>query len=802
MVVTQLFSKSVKNSLRNGPLFNENITDFTDFIKGGVLQKFQIELLVEVGWFVDLEGTQVNLVKDASDSQKGYLYTPSVNWISEGFSPGDFISARIITGNIFFTATIQSIDGNYCYISTPSISGFPDTSASDEWGQVKGLTDLLNVDFGFGFVDSNGSFSVNNQFTNTAQRLFATDVSTLVTAQPYDQINKAWQTGSVKIELVGPVQDRDLYTPGNTFNRYRIIQEVIFTNFYRDGELNNLKNKLPPARFAGDKTLKHVFETKFKDSVYNPNQEKTFRNQVEKSSLGWFGESSNGFQNNFTISDVSYSDLLTNQIETIQADEITRVNLNVNSLLDVFTSFARFEIGHIKLLEESEYSNSKMTWDNLWMYDNLRQSSSLPSSSSSIVKNCIATVQNTSQTSIQFDVEFSAEQKNRIENGDNFLLFLIIENKDLNSNNSDIVTLIIDVNQYAINTDIEGLIDLNNISFYRNQNEFNPLVESGFTDLKIWNETAFMCDFKLELNTDKNPVFSLLSAVLCAYNESTGDLFDIEEYGFNLNSVDVNGVEQINIQDTRSYNLIDESPFNFVNFKNDGSGMSSEFYRGQIGVKTNWQSWIENEKVNNIFYNTSEDFNGKNKKTSNYSLKEGYKIRFMIRVVLSVDDLNTTYNLSSPDFDVQDYEIEHDNKTNWISTSIDTFNSDSANVEGYILSNENTLIVCTAVPSSPIADIAEYWGVIRVEEERQNGFGIDELDTINDYPDNNRLIPLQGETRAKLSIESGNLKLKGMFDVSKFKQNANYSLSFEIDRKEQVVPPGAYSSAYNKNAYN
>ena len=78
------------------------------------------------------------------------------------------------------------------------------------------------------------------------------------------------------------------------------------------------------------------------------------------------------------------------------------------------------------------------------------------------------------------------------------------------------------------------------------------------------------------------------------------------------------------------------------------------------------------------------------------------------------------------------------------------------------MTNEKTRVKITFVPDAVPGLASLYWGLGRIEEVNQPGDAVCEISTLNYRPSkkDNILTPLEGDTEASLSLDSGNLVLE------------------------------------------
>jgi len=231
--------------------------------------------------------------------------------------------------------------------------------------------------------------------------------------------------------------------------------------------------------------------------------------------------------------------------------------------------------------------------------------------------------------------------------------------------------------------------------------------------------------------------------LLAAYNETTGDLFELDRYDFDIagNSVfvPVTGTiyteQKIEIDTTRGFTLADGDQFNFVKWTTLGWFDNQTRYDIKVAFKLRWEAWINNPAVNSIFYDPAELNNGFNMESFRYSLKEGYSIVTVLDVDMQSDDNVTSYRWISPDGNVQNYDVNDTEDPQIYCAEINTFDSVGNSLNGNYLTDQNTFIKARFTRCDSAAfnvDPDTISGVIRFDVENGNIYSIHELSTIRD----------------------------------------------------------------------
>lgn len=801
-VSIRLNSQKTFSQQNNGNNFSANPTDFSKFVKANILEKVRIETEVIVGWYADI--ADANFVFDQSDVTKGFIYAPGVDFLAEGFYVGNNVHAWS-AGSRLVIGDVESINGDYIYLENVSNLVSDTDFTFDDTGILKNNDINRAIDFGYKLVATDESFNTLSRFTNTEQRFYAQSTfSNTVTASPYDPTNLAWKSGDLQFQYVGKVQDESVDYPENQYLKYKFTHDIVINPFYLDGELRNLINGIPPTRLKGESTLNYQLQVNFKDSINNPNISQEFILETWNSSIGWFNENLNGFPNKFSSDPVVYTNLNTGETVTqLEANAPMRVQGTINGYVGAFAFDSQLTFGLVKVLTVDKYENSPLDWIELWNYESITLAANGGVGTSGIISNFDVNTVVSDKLTFTADLIFDPEQISRIQNGDYYVLFAHVQSAGRTNENTDKVCLPLDINQFYVNTDIEGLAELDYMRVYDGREVFDPNTLGGRTSIKCFNESELILDYQFRLLKEKLPVIKSISLILGAYNTVTDQTFSIQEYDLPLEFVVVDGVQKINFESDRGYNLLASNQFNLVTLEDISTDPTETTYRGQIALKINWQEWVELAGVDTIFLNNNAPFDGFNQKSSNYSLSNDYEIRIWLDLTLNAEGVNTLYRLMYNRIEVTDYETNHVGVDVWDSCDIQTWSEDETiNLNGKILENENTLVKAVFIPNTSISDSSLYFGALRIQVDNQPAFDQDILHSEFVPISSSILQPITGNDRLDLSVEGGNLVLKGIIDSSKTQNGVTYVISAECDQKNPAVISGAYSLAYNKQAYN
>lgn len=780
------------NEFKNGVNFTDNLTDFTNNFTGMVMEKEKVRFVLDVSWgFVASASNSVS-----SNSTTGQLSRSSGDWENDGFSVGGEFDMEWIddTGAKFlFSITIDSISGNLMFC-TPSVGSMPDSDANGFInGSVvlTGQTDLTALIWKFGLVENSGNFNYQNLITNSDQAYYGSGLNflTWVDLQPLGTSNKDWVSGKLRCRRVATGQ--------YGIQKYEVEHELIVP-FYSEGD--NFVQM--PDYLDGLNTLKYSFQSSFRTVLSNPNTEKTFTYDSSLGSIAYYGENYNGFNNIFSIVGVTYQEANTlNNADGLIASGKTKVTIEVSRSSGSFLTGGRYGVYVGYQATQDEYTNTPLTdFKENFIYDRELGAIATTTTGGDVFIQQMNSQIVGGNLVITFNVEYPAAQKvflsNKLSSGQaKFIIAASVGDISLDSGNSNRIMLLARTGEFDFNADIPGLIQNTEINLFTYKDDID--VDPGKSSIQQWNEDGFLAKGKFDLNVAKNGFLNSLEFRLIAHNPTTSDFFILDRYIFNvISSPVVNGIQEINENNIRGYNLANGNRFKNAILTTSPNPVVGglKTYNFEIGQKIKWQDWILNNDVNNVFYDNSKDNDNFNYKSSNYSLKEGYEIKAAIYSnVYGTNDENvsgtTDYLITTPGLEINDYDVDGNTSIIW-SGIIETINpSNGTSLQGAILGgSDNTLFRITWTNSNgPVASINDISIIHRIEEAFQNGDNIDENGDSRLNPNNNRLINKNGFTEVDIYISDGKVISECLIKGSNLTQGIQYSLSGKLVNENPVI---------------
>lgn len=785
---------------RNGDDFSLFPFVFTGSLKGGIMEKIKVVFQVEyfntfftdnaVDFFaLDADSFRIRLLSGETFENEGFYASQAIQfkWIGT-------VNATL-TGNIDFISDTEIVVVNSSTDPT-TINGGQDTINGF---QMQNITDMESMKYKYGIIENQEAENYLSKLTNTEQSWliesidFVTHAFSEGVARGPEQ---GWLTGASRAKFV---EYRDDYTdailPPKTasIQVFEIEQEFIILPFFQNGELTNIRDLVAPELFLGNNSVKHIVEYELREEInfQDSSQVARFGSNLT-GSVGWFNESFNGNPNTFGIENLAYEDDATAlPLTGINGDGRTKITFRITSADGDFASDNPFVVYHSILPSINIYRDTLDDFVDTWVFENVRSEPG-DNKSGTALQNVTATFVDANNIDVECFIEYNASQKNRIANGENYLLALTVGRKSaITVNDSKTVTLKVDLNTVSRDSDIPGLLAYDRMDIYPHSQDFDLLTSAGFQGGILFNEDGLMLDYELTLDLSKFAVLEDLKIGILAFNTVTEEAFIIQENTVDLSSITiVSGVQRINLQSLRGFNLPVGSQFDFVNLADTVGTPTTQQYRGQLGFKMSWQEWNVLLTADTIFYDDTEPNNNLNQKTSNYSGSNNYEIRVFIDARVLQGANATIYRHMSQDIEIPDYGIEPTGNVNWDSVTIETFDLANNNLNLLLQSGVPTKIKATYVPTSPLTpDPLDFIGIIRLEQFEQPGFDIWESSTLRGIAPGSPI----GET--SISKVGDNIILECQ-TVPINLAATPHKISTQIESDDQTV--SAYSEGYTQ----
>lgn len=761
-------------------------SDTQTFLHGSIMNKTKATYVVDIRYEAQSSYGELFTVDN-----NGTLITRSQgSFYSDGFTSGmtvELFSNLASAPSITEDRTVLSVTDTSIVLTTPTTipdGNFVTNTSTTDSLRLRNKTPLTALQMRW---DVSGNFEAPNYLSNiddTQLGYYSEVITSSFTPMTRNGSVNGNQTGYANVRSLGFVDGSgNITATPTTIQRFEVEHCFNILPFALEENREDFINGIAPDYLEDDESLKYGVSFNFKTTIIDPNQQKTLSDENTLGSVAWFGENFNSLNNEFTLDSIAYSN--DNQLEYGTSNTVTAV---ISTIGDDFTT-DNVGIYVSYLPNQDDYSNNTEQFADIWSFDSVVDAiGNTASGLIGSIKGYTITQLAPKQIEVVFEVDFDNDL---IKEDDYYVIAFDVASGGNVSGTSNKVLLKGDINQFYINTDIDGLLEWKDLQFYSHTTPITEVdsfvITDAFSDFKGYVEDGAVVQFGLCLNreqiTDNFGLIENVQVKTIAYNSTTGNTFELDYFSYDLsNQVVVDGVQQINIDTSRGYSLNDVDEFNNVVLKNTNEDRLFVEYFGNLGIKFLWQDWVALAGADTVFYDNSEQQNGLNKNASNYSLKEGYDIRVRICTDILKDGVITTYVQQSPTLEVCDYD-EHDGWT----YEIKTFDENGIDLQGKISTTGLTTICGTATDGTPYA-LSDLYGIMRIESSGQTQpYEILESSTLRGV--DGAFIPtaLDGINTLLEETTPNNYKVTALIDGSNL--GTNNKISFRFGCKNIPLPP-------------
>ncbi|NRA78930.1 MAG: hypothetical protein HRU18_12030 [Pseudoalteromonas sp.] len=657
----------------------------------------------------------------------------------------------------------------------------------------------------FGFVPNGGNVNFVSPLDNVIQAykfdgLRPGGAPGPVITGSWDSAIQGSNTGQMTCQFIQVVQDNGVIKDGistatakiDSIQEFQIVQKFIIPYYQDDNQefTNNVQKQIPPTRLID--SLKHVFEFEFRQNLSDPNKTQFGEYNTVLGNVKYYNDNYIDVDQQYSVSDVVLTDTVTSEeIDTINASGTTRVTCSINSANGTFLTADPVLLEHSYLPNGDKFANQTDIFTNVWLRETLRNTIDAPGVSDTIINDFTAVFINANQIDVQFDISFSVAQQTQLQEGYNYELSIKVADTSLTVPFSDVTKLIIQADSYTLNTDIAGLATFPQSYFYTRPMMYpiaNPL--DRFTSANVWIQDGVLYDWYMNLNVDDSAFLEALTLRLVAFNTNDNTWFELDNYNYDLSAQVLTtspDVQNIEIDQTRGYNLADGDKLNFAKLQTGTYSSPNQPYTGQTAFRISWQDWISLPTADTVFYNPAEPNNGLNKNASNYSLQNGYVICVLIDARISKDGIITQYINRSANLETYDFDQQDGSPITWAGV-IQTFDEGGADLGGTLLNEGLTTIRGHFTPNVVVSDPSLYWGEVRLERLNNPGDDYFVLSTLEAGADNNTLQAPTGSTFAKIDVVGGDVEVTAVLNPALLPEGSDWCPSVRFGLIDQSIP--------------
>lgn len=526
-------------------------------------------------------------------------------FIQQGFKEGDAIEIAGTTSNDG-TYTIVTISDRYITTVESIVDEVVDAA------NIYGTTLITAMDFYYNILpNQNSGTYASRTDKGTLQKYSVAGLDAAVVTPVYMNVGTdsyGWVTdtltgdvSTVKIEGVSNTDHKQSFKITQTFYHAPIWTRELFLNFV---------NRRSPDEYMNGNSLKHIFRVDGKFDYYSPMIAHSGGIENVNGNSAWFNQNSVGQKPEYKVVSVVYEDDVTSTVVSkIDFQKKTNVTIIVASRSGKFATSSPFVLSHILCPQDvNDYINTGTTlmqnirWDGLMILaeDPAANGQNFGTSYQALTS-IMATIDGDMQVTITFSVEYSAATKALLslkKDGNRYYSFYIsCQDRSIGTTkNIDRVSLLVDFQSMDYNPSDSTLLGLKDYFHgfpYPNTeiNEINNV--QGFEGDFFYERIPFWLE-TLPVN-GISPTLNKTTLRIVATKSGEQD-FVLEEKIFNSSLVrKLNGIQDINITNSRNFILPEESVWNNANLirRKDYDAGTKAYYEIQYGFVLRYEEWIE-----------------------------------------------------------------------------------------------------------------------------------------------------------------------------------------------------------------
>jgi hypothetical protein len=600
--------------------------------------------------------------------------------------------------------------------------------------------------------------------------------------------------------------------------------EYLVSSFFE--EVGNFVDVTPPSYLQGDGSLSDNFYTEFYPEWNNPNVK--IVNDPSKTkrlgNTGWFNENYNQLSNDFTVTDLVYTDDNGNGMDGLDYFATTRVRAKISGVQNVNgNTKGGFGFMWVPKFEEDYKNKTTPFYRNTFIntgggaydvgtfYPDVEVGGGLGLAWME-VKNVKFT--DMGGGVINFEAFFTPspdftllfDQKG--EDDRNYILWLSIADQTLAWNFSNRVSLLADYNKMIKSVPPAGPYPFIENVFIEHPYESNVQGVEEY-DGFVHDDVLCRVPFQVDPTTTQMRKFRFGVEV---FNLSTNSRKILEKYDVDMTQyyTDVNGVPQFSLNASRGFKLGDNNNKNWVKINREPSYDSAGKY-GYLGFyafKIRWEDWIALTGLPNDFFKAGELNSGFNNDWYQLLITTGWRLNFFVEIDAIVDTELIQYR-NRWNFNFKDYDQNTRLQTShsYFRDSDDTYLNVGSDPEtgkplGVVLSNEPTrLEIQYEILDAGTWDIDKVYATTTIEVDKGAGFmSMRQISSVWTSEPDCPLIPLQGQNHLQIVVDGTQkiLTTKCLIDPDLLEDGSRYRITGRVGCYDGTgaIRFGIYESIY------
>lgn len=505
-----------------------------------------------------------------------------------------------------------------------------------------------------------------------------------------------------------------------------------------------------PGVLNASKSLKPYYAINCYPVANNPNSALRLTNSQYLGNFGWYNESYNQGDNDFSIDSVVLTTSTGDALSEVDFNQTTHVVATLTGALD-FDDKAEIEfylIPDISTIKNKTDRNCDLIQLANCYIENSPSTNTVQvfgTGGAEMDLDNVTLTLGAAEMVLEFDLvpntEFTALIEAMTSDNRRYRITANVETEDGTANENNAVSLILK----------EGLLEkapvnggpFGGVSFNGFFNHSQPL--TGVSSLAYAGCTEDDFVYSSLFNLEKGDTWKGLDLSIQVVNSSTGQFFDLltRYVPFSPYVTDLDGVIHINYLENIPQ-FLDSTDRNKLEVKNTGVDTVTD-YEVQIvwSLMASWRYWIAQNNALLDFFDTALPQNGRNSEWMRYLRLAGFEIRVKC-VLVNTDDVAYYWNSS---IELQDYD-----DTAELTTEIQYFDADGVE-QTSLIQGQIMTVKATHTLDSGAWSVGDVWGWIGLrpfEAETMKRIGT----VWNWTSQNSPLKPSTGETKATIAFPS------------------------------------------------
>jgi hypothetical protein len=727
-------------------IFSELSTSPVDWLLANIGDKIRIEIEFECALY-SVASSSNPIILNNIDGYVGAGWAVSSNNAFAGMEVGD----SVVWGNYATPVTyetktiIQKLSNNEVQFDATFLAT-PDNFFSEQ--SIFSLEkDITALKYYWNFIENAESLNYISKVDGSEQLLKneLIDASDLV-AYPMAFVGaKPYQIGSATIQGMG------ITTTPYYANTFKLIHETYLTPFILATQLTDAINGIAPSYFFNLNCLKYVYNLQALYVYTNPSEYQQVIEYSDLGNTGWFNEKFNGIPTNYSVNDVVYTRWASGSIipnleltSAIQTVTFTIDNTTDSPFVDLSTKFV---INFAKApYDITEYQSNTKTQAENFVFDRALQTVGDPDVTGDnfgtgyqVFSEVSVAFVSATQIAITCKIEFGADALDVINDSElpTYSIWVAIQNEALDTEVADKVALLVDLDEYFIDTSDPTMIISESLFLKHYQSD--PDTE-GNSSLDVFPEdecTAYS-RFYIDKNGREDDTILLKSIQLKikAKNSVTEEEFTMDQQSFDLStSLLVSGVQYMDIQLNRVFHVPSTEILKKIKVtrRSDLDGADLYFYEVYFPFLVRWEYFIALASVNSDFFDITEPNNGLNQFWHRFTELTDWGLYYEMRILATKNDellaFTSENQITSNDWDSNAGWLPNSIKAYDIATGDELF--DSVAGKKYIFGYQNTRIEALFTWTGGAISLSDY--VVNFGIESYEGTGINERTRMSSF---------------------------------------------------------------------